>query len=175
MSSNPDQRLEATADPYAEHHRGLVEVHHALAGSLQAVVAAADAPLDVLVPQAIAAGRFLLAHHALEDAALFPVLRRCGRLRSADAAFLDACDRAHRELHAVCERMVASATAPHPSGQEIASLARETSKTLAAHVLEEEAGLAPERMRAMLSPEGLVELHREVESARGALIRQLGP
>src|SRR5690242_16276872 len=86
-------------DLYVEHHDGLVRVHRALTATFHPVAAAApDTPLDTLVPQALEAGRFLLGHPHAESTILFPGLRRLGRLRSADAAVLDACDREHRRL-----------------------------------------------------------------------------
>ncbi|MBX3189184.1 MAG: hemerythrin domain-containing protein [Labilithrix sp.] len=165
--SNAGPRLTpAPADPFVAQHAGLVEIHHALVGSLHAVASAASAPLDVLVGQALAAGQFLLGHHHVETTVLFAGLRRRGRLRSADASFLDACDREHHELHAVCERLLASAGAPHPKADEIVALAGETRAMLAPHVHEEEAGLAPERLRAMITVEGLAEIARELETLR---------
>lgn len=159
-------------DLYAAHHNGLVEVHQALLGSLRAVADAGETTsLEVFVPQALAAGSFLLAHHEAESTVLFPVLRRAGQLRSTDVAFLDACDRDHAALHALCDKLVAAASAPHPSVTQIRAIASETAKRLSAHVTEEEAGLAPDRFREMLSLDGLAELGREMEEFRRKLER----
>lgn len=151
-------------DPFVEQHAGLCTVHHALLGSLHAALAATS--LEVLVPQARAAGAFLVGHHHAEDTALFPGLRRRGRLRSSDVTFLDACDRAHRELHALSERLLACASASHPDAAEIALAARETRALLSLHVAEEEAGLTPERLREMIDEGGLLEIGRELEALR---------
>jgi hemerythrin-like domain-containing protein len=153
-------------DPFIEAHDGLVTIHHALIGSLHAVSAATQ--IEVIVPQALSAGGFLLGHHQAEDTILFPGLRRLGRLRSTDVAFLETCDRAHHELHALCDRLLGAAKASHPDAKEIARLARETQQALSAHVAEEEAGLAPERLREMISAEGLLEIRRQSEAARAA-------
>lgn len=169
MTSFSETKVAVSVDPYVAQHEALVQIHHALAGSFHAVAAAAaGTSLEVLVPQALAAGRFLVGHHDVESAVLFPSLRRLGRLRSSDAAFLDACDRDHRELHALCDRLIASAGAAHPVALEIAKLAAETRTALAAHVREEEAGLAPERLRTMISVAGLEEMARELAKLHGA-------
>jgi hypothetical protein len=151
-------------DPFVAQHDALVTIHHALLGSLHAIVAATS--LDVAVPQARAAGGFLLGHHHVEDTILFAGLRRRGRLRSTDIAFLGTCERAHHELHALCESLLGAANASHPDANEIARLARETQQALSAHVVDEEAGLAPERLREMISVEGLLEIGREAEAFR---------
>ena len=156
-------------DPFAEQHAGLVTIHHALVGSLHAVAAATS--LDVIVPQAIAAGRFLHGHHEAERTVLFPGLRRLGRLRSTDVAFLEECSRAHHEIHALCERLLAAAEGSHPDAKVLAAIARETQQALSLHVREEEAGLAPERLREMISVEGLAEIGRELEALRAGRTR----
>jgi hemerythrin-like domain-containing protein len=153
-------------DPFVEQHNGLVTIHHALNGSLLAVAAATT--IEILVPQALAAGGFLHGHHEAERTILFPGLRKYGRLKSTDIAFLEDCSRAHHELHALCDRLVAAAQASHPDAKEIARLARDTQQGFAAHVAEEEAGLSPERLREMISLEGLLEIQREAEAFRAA-------
>lgn len=153
-------------DLHVAHHEGLVQVHRALATALHDIGAAAPDAADALVPHALAAGRFLLGHHHAESTILFPGLRRLGRLRSADAAFLDACDRDHHRLHALCERLLANAGAPHPVVGELSLLGREIETAFLAHAAEEEEGLAPERLRAMIGREGLEEIGRELEALR---------
>lgn len=156
-----------THDLYVAHHEGLVQTHRALARAIHAVAAAtADVSLHTLVPQTLAAGRFLLGHHDAESSILFPGLRRLGRLRSSDAAFLDGCDRDHLRLHVLCDRLIANANAPHPIASEIVRLATEIEPILSAHVAEEEAGLAPERLRAMIDHEGLEAIGRLLEERR---------
>jgi hypothetical protein len=140
------------SDIYTENFDGLVTIHRAIEGALAGVVD---------VPTARGAGGFLLAHHDAESHVLFPGLRRYGRLRSTDVAFLDACDRAHRELHTLCEHLLA-ATDPGA----IALLAGDTLALLRAHVAEEEVGLAPARTREMVTPDEFAAIGREIEALR---------
>src|SRR5690606_28163546 len=104
------------SDLYVLQFEGLVTVHRALDDAFAAVAAA---PPAGVVPAARAAGGFLLGHHAAESDILFPGLRRAGRLRSTDASALDARDREHHDLHALCERLLAASAAP-----DIVALAR---------------------------------------------------
>lgn len=167
MKTVNEQAPAEPIDLHVAHHEGLIHVHRALAAALHEIgEAAPDAAADAIAPRALAASRFLLGHHHAESAILFPGLRRLGRLRSADAAFLDSCERDHRRLHALCERLLASAGAPHPASREIALLGREIEAAFLVHAAEEEEGLAPERLRAMIGREGLEEIGRELEVLR---------
>ena len=148
-------------DLYVAQHQGLVQVHEALVAALRAVVAAPTAA------QALAAGNFLLGHHHAESAVLFPGLRRHGRLRSDDVAFLDARDREHVQLHELAERLLGEAGAPHPRASELAILAGAVLDGFVPHVVEEEAGLAPERLRRLIDPAGLAQIGSELEALRG--------
>jgi hypothetical protein len=149
-------------DPYAALHTSLIEIHHALVGSLRAVeAAAASANLGILGQQVLAAGGFLLGHHEAESTVLFPILRRAGKLRSTDIAVLDRCDREHHVIHSLCERLIASGSAAHPSASEIATLSRELLAAFTAHIGEEEKGLAPDRLRTMMDVDDLAVLARE--------------
>jgi len=152
------------ADPYTELHASIVGIHHAIIGSLDMVESAVG--VGVVVSQSLAAGRFLLAHHEAESTVLFPVLRRAGKLRSTDAAFLDGCDRAHHELHGLCERLVAVASSAHPSADGMKALARELAGAFSSHVRDEERGLAPEHLKTMLGLGDLAVLDRELEAFR---------
>lgn len=152
-------------DPYILQHDGLVQVHRALAAAL-AEAADRTAPVDALVPRALAAGRFVLGHHHAESAVLFPGLRRASRLATDDVAFLDACDRDHRAIHRLAERLLAAAGAPQPGGIEVATLAGALADLLAPHVAEEEAGLAPERLRRLVTPAELASIAAELEALR---------
>lgn len=149
------------SDIYTAHHEGLVQVHRALAASFQAVIDAAHAPLLELVPLARRAGGFLLGHHEAEDAVLFPGLRKYGRLRSTDVAFLATRDAEHHALHALCEHFNAATKAP-----QIVGYARELASMLAAHVALEEEGLSPARTREMIDEAGYQALSRELEELR---------
>src|SRR5688572_29715647 len=128
-------------DVYVLQFEGLVMIHRAIEGALQQVVDGAGAPLAELVPGARGAAGFLLAHHDAESNILFPALRQYGRMRSTDVSSLDARDREHVELHALCDRLVAAAARTAPTAAEIAALARETRDRLRAHVAEEEISL----------------------------------
>jgi hypothetical protein len=145
-------------DPYVTAFEGLLDIHGKIRTALEAAIAT---PTDLALVRG--AGSFLLAHHTIESEALFPVLRREGRLRSADVAFLDPLDRAHHELHGLCTRMLDAG--PGSAG----SLARATLELLIDHVAEEEAGLAPDRMRLLMSPAGFDEVQRVGEALRERL------
>lgn len=152
------------SDPFTLQHEALVHIHRLLSAAFSTVIAAPDLP--ELVPAARTAGGFLAGHHAMESDVLFPGLRRHGRLRSTDIHFLDACDREHHELHQLNDRLLAAASAPHPTTLAIVSLARDIAARLAVHTKEEEDGLAPERLREMITVEGFREVGREIEAAR---------
>jgi hypothetical protein len=160
-------------DIYAAQHEGLVGVHRALADAFAPIVDGIRTPLDVLIPQTRGAASFLLAHHEMESTGLFPGLRRHGHLRSTDVAFLDGCDREHHTLHALCEQLIAATGASHPSAATIANLARETMAVLTPHTREEEAGLAPDRLRLMIDEAGLTALGHELEAMRTRMLAKL--
>lgn len=120
---------------------------------------ALGAALDV-VERAQGVGGFLLAHHHAEDTILFPGLRRLGRRRHVDLAFLDARAREHAALHALTERLVAQASRPHPIALELTTLAAELGRALAAHVQQEEAGLSPGAVARDDRPRG-ARVHRQ--------------
>jgi hypothetical protein len=151
-------------DPYAAQHLSLVVIHKALLDNY-ATLATCDvdpAQLERAAPMA----RFLLAHHDAEALVLFPFLRKRTRLTSEDVGFLDARDREHRVVHELCERLLAEAAAPHPSGEEAAVVARAIREALAPHCAEEERGLTPERLRALIAEDEIAELVREQEAFR---------
>ena len=165
-----------TTDPYELQFEGLVTIHRAIDGVLQQVIDAAEAPLSVIVPGARGAAAFLLAHHAAETDILFPALRRSGRMRSTDVSALDARDREHVELHALCDRLVAAAARTAPTADEIAALARETRDMLRTHVAAEEISLAADRLREMVTPADLADINRQLEELRArAQAQGIGP
>ena len=145
-------------DPYVAGHEGLIQIHRAILGTFDAAIAA---PSDLELARR--AGSFLLAHHTLESEILFPILRREGRLRSADVSFLDPYERAHHELHGLCERLLDAGPA------SVGSLARTIREVLLDHVAEEEVGLAADRMRCLISVAGLDEVQREGDAMRERL------
>lgn len=154
-----DDGGDASDAAYATVRDGLAFVHVALVGSFEKLAAGN-------VERAGPAARFLLAHHDGESLVLFPYLRKRTRLASTDVAFLDACERDHVVVKALCERLLTAAEAPHPSAGEIATLARAILDDLVPHVRAEEEGLAPERLRLVLTPSELQELGREQEAYR---------
>lgn len=154
------------SDLYTQLHEGIVGVHRAIRDAFSPVAAGSKTSLDVLVPQARGAASFLLAHHEMENTCLFPGLRKYGRLRSSDAAFLDTCDREHHELHTICERLISAITAPHPDASVIASLASETVVLLDAHTRHEETGLTAENLQQMIDETSFATLCRELEDQR---------
>src|SRR3569623_1603474 len=149
-------------DVYTQGFEGLVEIHRRIAGELEGVIAR---PAEL--PQAQGAASFLLAHHTMESEILFPALRRAGRLRSVDCAFLDPLDRAHHELHAMAERLLAAG--PSSTG----SLAKAVLEMLLAHVAEEERGLAPERQREQVTVDALAQIQRDADALRDRMIQSL--
>lgn len=164
-----------TPDLFVQQHSGIVDIHRQLQAALSGVTAAAAGPLEALVAQARGAGGFLLAHHRVEDTILFPGLRRAGRLRSADVAFLDARDREHQALHALVERLLAEASSPHPRAPSLAGAATEALALFVPHIEQEEAGLAPDRLRAMITLAGLEEVVRQLDEVRRAYVAAGGP
>jgi hypothetical protein len=145
-------------DPYIAAFEGLLDTHRKIRAALEAAIAA---PTDLTLVRG--AGNFVLAHHTIESEALFPVLRREGRLRSADVAFLDPLDRAHHELHVLCTRMLDAGAG------SAGSLARATLEQMIDHVAEEETGLAPDRLRLLISPTGFDEVQRVGEAVLARL------
>ncbi|WP_394841931.1 hemerythrin domain-containing protein [Pendulispora brunnea] len=157
-------------DPYVAHDIHLRRVHQALLARIRELGESgappgSAAPTD-LPDRVIFACKALLFHHHAESTGLFPRLRRAGRLRSADIAFLDACDRDHVTIHVVTQRLLAEGEAPHPRPSEIATLAREIAAHFDPHAADEEAGLAPERLRAMIPAEELEAMAREASRPR---------
>lgn len=149
-------------DAHSEAFQGLVEIHRRIGGAFEAAIAQ-----PVELPLAQAAASFLLAHHAMESEILFPALRRLGRLRSVDCSFLDPLDRAHHELHAMAERLLAAG--PSSTG----SLAKATLEMLLDHVAEEEAGLAPDRMRLYVTLDDMAQIQRDADAMRDRMIQSL--
>jgi hypothetical protein len=150
--------------PYAAQHMSLVVIHKALLDNYVTL-----ATCDVDASQAARAtpmAKFLLAHHDAEAEVLFPFLRKSTRLTSADVGFLDAREREHRAVHDLCERLLAEAAAPHARVGEIAIVARAIVEALTPHFVEEERGLTPERLQAMITPEEVAALVREQEIFR---------
>jgi hypothetical protein len=145
-------------DPYQVGFEGLVDIHRRIATAFDAAIAQ---PTDLALMRG--AGSFLLAHHSLESEVLFPILRREGRLRSADVSFLDPFDRAHHELHSLCVRLLDAG--PGSAG----SLARAIKEVLLDHVAEEEVGLAPDRMRCLIGAHVFDEVQRESDRLREKL------
>jgi hypothetical protein len=145
-------------DAYAAHEQTHRE-HHAL---LRARARALLVPTMDLLSRAAFAGRSLMLHHHTESTILFPHLRRSG----ADLSFVDPIEAEHRALAALCERI---AVAPL---HDIAAIARDLVPLLDAHTAEEEIALAPERMRTLITPAGLVEVASQSEQLRLASLRR---
>ena len=149
-------------DIYTEGFEGLVQIHRRIAAAFEETIAK---PADLTV--AHGAASFLLAHHTIESEILFPVLRRAGRMRSVDCAFLDPLDRAHHELHGMAERLLQAG--PSSTG----SLAKAILEMLIDHVAEEEVGLSAERMRQLVSLDDLAQMQRDGDALREQMIQSL--
>ncbi len=163
-------------DPYVSMHETLITIHRALQGAFAEVIALQGGELPAIVAAASGAGGFLLGHHHAESALLFPALRKSGILRSTDIAFLQALDTEHHALHDICERLVGETRAPHPRANELVTLSKEIATAFGLHIRGEEKGLAPERLRTMITLDGLRDLQREQDAMRVAHERELsGP
>lgn len=86
-------------------HKGLVQVHDELRQGAASILDG----LAILENDAIATDQLifsfsetLLNHHKSEDRFFFPSFRAAGRLRPSDAAFLDARDSEHLDIHRLC-------------------------------------------------------------------------
>jgi hypothetical protein len=150
-------------DPYVALHETLVVIHRGITAAFADVLACDAADIAGLVESGAGAGGFLLGHHDAESLLLFPALRRSGVLRSTDVAFLEGLDREHVALHEITARLVAETRAPHPRGTEIVTLAKEIATAFGLHTRGEENGLAAERLRTMITREGLADLARRQE------------
>jgi hypothetical protein len=160
-------------DLYTAQHEGLVTIHRAIFDAFAPVIAGTTSSLETLIPQARDAAGFLLGHHEMESTTLFPGLRKHGRLRSTDVAFLDARDRDHEALHHLCEALIATTSALHPHAATLAAQARDLVAILEPHTREEELGLAPARLREMIDERGLIELGRDLEAKRAAVLARI--
>ena len=151
-------------DPYVALYETLVVIHRAISGAFTDVIALASTDLPNIVSGAAAAGGFLLGHHDAESRELFPTFRRSGIMRSTDIAFLEGLDREHVALHDLTERLLAETGSPHPRAAELILLSKEIATAFGLHIRGEERGLSPERLRTMITREGLDELARLQES-----------
>ncbi len=149
-------------DAYTQSFEGLVDIHRKIGRAFEAAIAQ---PAEL--PLAQGAASFWLAHHMMESEILFSALRRAGRLRSVDCAFLDPLDRAHHELHAMADRLLAAG--PSSAG----SLAKAILEMLLDHVAEEEAGLAPERMRLLVTLDDMAQIQRDADAMRDRMLQSL--
>jgi hypothetical protein len=143
-------------------HRGLVQVHRELREGAAQIAAAAGATDDRMV-QSLIAGfcQTLLDHHKSEDRFFFPAFRAGGRLRSSDVAFLDARDAEHRDIHRLCLEL---RDGPRTGGWRTAAagIARELAALSAPHFAVEEATLTPRHLPALIAPQALVNVFRDM-------------
>jgi hypothetical protein len=157
-----------SADPHVAMHENLILIHRAIAAAFADVLGCDVADVRGLVSTGAAAAGFLLAHHDAESLLLFPALRQSGILRSTDVAFLEGLDRQHVALFEIAARLVAETRSPHPRGTEIVTLSKEIATAFGLHTRGEENGLVPERLRTMITREGLADLARRQEAMRAA-------
>jgi hypothetical protein len=155
-----------TNDAYVAWHLGFVEVHSLLRTRLVAVRDGAPArALETLGPDVLGLGGFLRGHHRMEDEILFRMLRTHGRLRSTDAACLDARAREHREVDRLCEQLVCAAMTSD-GRPALHAIATELEALLGPHFAAEETTLGPDRLREMLSPTSMEELGEQIRASR---------
>ncbi|MEA2747203.1 MAG: hypothetical protein QOI41_1346 [Myxococcales bacterium] len=148
----------SSADPYVAMHEHLILIHRGIGGAFADVLACNGSDVAGLVAAGAAAAGFLLGHHDAESLVLFPALRKSGILRSSDVGFLEGLDREHVALHEIADRLVAETRSPHPRAFEMITLAKEIATAFGLHTPGEEKGLAPERLRTMISPDDLADL-----------------
>jgi len=125
-------------DPHDSFAERFAFVHGRLLFALDRLIASVDDPrVTELVPLYVS---FLEGHHHAEEHVLFPALRAAGRLRSSDAAFLDARTNEHRDV----ARLV------HAVSDEGLAHASELRALLGSHFAVEEDGLTAAHLREMI-------------------------
>jgi len=118
--------------------------------------------------------RLLTLHHEAEDDVAFPVLRAAGRLRSTDAAFLDAKSVEHRDMQRRIESLARHVGAAQGRGKRVLpQLAQEMvdlNAMLWPHLETEEGILTPEHLEEMIDEATLDRMLKALaarERARG--------
>jgi hypothetical protein len=150
-------------DLYDQQFEGLRHVHGLLTEQVSSLSQLAS--LEALVARAKEAGGFLLGHHHMEDTILVPGLRTKGR---GAERFLDARDREHHVLHALTERLLAEAKAPHPRESELQLIGSELHVKLLEHLRQEEVDLSPEHLRQIIGLQAFSGVVAEIDAARAA-------
>jgi hypothetical protein len=150
-------------DLYDQQFEGLRHVHGLLTEQVSSLSQLTS--LEPLVARAKEAGGFLLGHHHMEDTILFPGLRTKGR---GAERFLDARDREHHVLHALTERLLGEANAPHPRASELQRLGSELHVKLLEHLRQEEVDLSPEHLRHIIGLTAFAEVVAQIDAARAA-------
>jgi hypothetical protein len=162
-AANPDER---TTPPHEGLFRELLFIHSLLRRDLRTVRRLAGEARDGLSPQTILAEirdlstnsplwrlkfgcltycRFVHGHHTLEDAALFPLVRRHD---PSLTTVVDKLEADHRTVHEITERIAALAErvpgdASGVSRVELVGALTELEEHLLAHLATEEAALGP--------------------------------
>lgn len=139
----------------------LITVHNALRQVLARIREHVDtAPFDSVAEAARLYATLLDGHHRMEDAFLFPVLRSDGKLRSTDAAFLDARIHEHAQVHRLCTALSGSR-----SGAVLRAVTTELTAVLEPHLAEEEAVLTARHLSEMVSGPALADATKRAQSA----------
>lgn len=92
-------------------------------GRLDELAQGAAVGWEELVNMVAYAHRAMLWHHHAESTALFPPLRRAGRLRSIDVSLREVCNRQHRTLNQRFQRLREIAETLHLDALEAIVLA----------------------------------------------------
>lgn len=161
---------------YAGYAKQLITVHRELRACLDRIIRRSSgeqaAPFLEMAEFVQLFAVFLLGHHQGEDEFIFAALRRHGRLRSSDVAFLEARGQEHQDVHRLCDALLRSCgAAPADGGRgrmaELARISTDLRSMLGPHLGAEEAGLTAEHLAEMVPEEVLVEAQREMVERGG--------
>lgn len=109
---------------------------------------------------------FLRTHHESEDRFLFPALRRCGALRSTDAAHVAEWTAEHRAVNALADTLARCGDAIRAGGRkaygELRGTVLELDELLRPHLAAEEQLINAERLAEMMTPGEVAAMERQL-------------
>lgn len=156
--------------PYQAAAAQLAAVHRELRGSVASILHHAhggEAAVASLAEYTTLSSRFLLAHHHVEDTNLFPALRAEGRLRSSDLSVLAGLEKDHRQVHALCERLIEQCRSAAPERGDLHRQVSELQHLLLPHLTAEETALSAERLPHLVSEAALLALQQQAQRGGG--------